>query len=264
MSIENNTNEDMNNYDKELELWKKFKETNDPEIRNQIIMKYSYLVKCIALQLRGVYKQFADVDDIINEGIITLIDAVNKYDLNKSTKFGTYATIRIRGSIIDYVRKQDWVPRRVKKLAKEIDEIESKLRLDLNRDPTPLEISNKLNISVDEYNKRLSETHSVNVLSYEQVLTDKLTDGIEIKNSDVPNEVSPEKYMDNIELKQVLAQSIDNLTERERIIISLYYYEELKLKEISKILEVSESRVCQIHSNAVKKLRNQLSKYMKS
>lgn len=246
----------------EFELWKKFKETNDPKIRNELIIKYSYLVKCIALQLRGVYKQFAEVDDIVNEGIITLIDAINKYDLDKSTRFGTYATIRIRGSIIDYVRKQDWVPRRIKKLAKEIDEAETNLRVKLGREPSVLEMSESLNISVKEYNKRLSETSSLNVLSFEQILNDKLTDGIEIKNSDMPKEDSPENNVDSIELREVLAQSIDGLTEREKMIISLYYYEELKLKDISKILKVSESRVCQIHSNAVKKLRDQLSRYI--
>lgn len=259
MSMEVATNQDT-----ELELWKKYKETNDPELRNQLILKYSYLVKCIALQLRGIYKQFADVDDIINEGIITLIDAINKYDLNKSTKFATYVTIRIRGSIIDYVRKQDWVPRRIKKLAKQIDEAETELRNTLERDPNVSEIAAKLNITVDEYNKKLSETYSVNVLSYEQILTDKLSDGIEIKHNDATNEDMPEIRVDQLELKRVLAEHIDNLTEREKIIVSLYYYEELKLKDISKVLEVSESRVCQIHSNAVKKLRNQMIKYIET
>lgn len=267
MSIKN---KEINYKDKNLQedveteeyLWKTYKETNDPAIRNKIILKYTYLVKCISLQLRGIYKQFADVDDIINEGVITLIDAINKYDLDKSTKFSTYATIRIRGSIIDYVRKQDWVPRRVKKFSKDIDQVETRLRLDLNRDPTTKEIATDLNLTEKEYTKKLSETNSVNILSFEQILTDKLSDGIEIKSNIAQSDDMPEARMDDQELRNILAESIDKLTERERIIVSLYYYEELKLKEISKVLEVSESRICQIHANIVKKLRKSLTNYV--
>ena len=216
----------QNNTEQNNEIWEKYKETHDINIRNDLIIKYSYIVKCIASQMRGMYKTFADMDDVVNHGIITLIEAIEKFDIDRGIKFETYASIRVKGAIIDFIRKQDWVPRRVRKTAKDIEDTISLLWTELGRKPTEEEIAEKLGISVDELHKNFSETYGFNMLSYEELVYEKLQD-IE-RNSINTGESSsdlPGHDLQKRELKTVIAKSIDGLSEKERIVVSLYYYE---------------------------------------
>lgn len=249
-----------NDYDVEIdeaELWQQYYATRDIHVRNQIIEKYSYLVKIIALKLRGVYQQYGDVDDIVNEGIIALMDVVEKYDITKNTKFETYASIRIKGSIIDYVRKQDWIPRKVKSDYKNIKEAEDKLTNSLGRQPKDEEIAKYLKMDMKEYNQIVNNAFGTSILSFEELLggsnlvETELNIGYDL----------PEEEIETKELYKVLVDSVHKLGEKEKLVISLYYKEDLKLKEIADILNISNSRVSQIHTSALQKLEKSIRDY---
>lgn len=238
-------------------LWEKYFKSKDISVRNEIIDKYSYIVKIIAMRIRGVYQQYADVDDIVNEGIIALIDAISRFDLSKDIKFETYATIRIKGAIIDYVRKQAWTPRRVNKNRKLIENAEKELSIKLGRSPSELEISNYLKIDISEYNKIILETSNSSLLSFEDLITE-----LSYNNLKQSSDLSPEDNFAKEELEKTLADAIEQLNEKEKLIISLYYKEELKLKDIANIMQISNSRASQIHSQALSKLNDSIKKYI--
>lgn len=239
-------------------LWEQYNETKDIHIRNQIIEKYSFLVKIIALKLRGIYQQYGDVEDIVNEGIIALIDVVDKFDVSKNIKFETYATIRIRGSIIDYVRKQDWIPRKVKSDFKIVKDAQDKLIFKLGREPKDQEIAEYLDIDIGEYNNIIRNAHGRSMLSFEELLSEA-----NLREIETSNEFElPEHELESKELKSVLIESINELNEKEKLVVSLYYKEELKLKDVAKILNISSSRVSQIHTSALQKLEGKIKKYL--
>ncbi|QSX07340.1 FliA/WhiG family RNA polymerase sigma factor [Sedimentibacter sp. zth1] len=238
-------------------LWKKYSITKDIATRNEIIEKYSYIVKIIAIRIRGMYQQYGDMDDVINEGILALIDAINKFDLSKNTKFETYASIRVKGAIIDYCRRQAWTPRRVNRNKKLIESAEKELSNKLGRNPTEKEIASYLDIDVISYNKIIAETYNVNLLSFEDMINQLST----LKTSGV-NDSSPEDNFIKKELQSVLANAIDKLNEKEKLLISLYYKEEIKLKDIANLLNISNSRASQIHSRALQKLNIYIKKYL--
>ncbi len=241
----------------EVELWQQYYATRDIHVRNQIIEKYSYLVKIIALKLRGIYQHYGDVDDIVNEGIIALMDVVEKYDITKNTKFETYASIRIKGSIIDYVRKQDWIPRKVKSDYKNIKDAEDKLTNSLGRTPKDDEIAQYLKMDMKDYNQIVNNAFGTSILSFEELLGEanlietELNIGYEL----------PEEEVELKELYKVLVDSVNKLGEKEKLVISLYYKEDLKLKEIADILNISNSRVSQIHTSALQKLEKNIGNY---
>lgn len=231
-------------------LWQKYLINKDIEVRNELINRYSYIVKIIAIRIRGIYQQYGDMDDIINEGIIALIDAINRFDIHKNIKFETYATIRIKGAIIDYCRKQAWTPRRVNKNKKMIENAQQELSNKLGRSPTDIEIANFLEIKLCEYNKIITETYNVNLLSFEDMISQLSSDSM---HGDV--ELSPEDNYEAKELQSILSSAIMKLNDKEKILISLYYKEGIKLKDIAKILEISNSRASQIHSQALNRLK---------
>lgn len=242
----------------ENELWEQYYITKDVQIRNQIIEKYSYLVKIIALKLRSIYQQYGDVDDIVNEGIIALMDVIEKYDISKNTKFETYASIRIRGSIIDYVRKQDWIPRKVKSDFKIVKDAEEILSNKLGREPKDIEIADYLKLDINEYNNIINNAHGTSLLSFEELLGEA-----NISDNVISNGYNlPEQEMESKELYKVLADSINKLNEKEKLVISLYYNEEIKLKEIADIMNISNSRVSQIHTVALQKLGKSVENYL--
>lgn len=242
------------------DLWLEYEQEKDTNVRNQIVVQYSYMVKCIALKTVGRYQYFNYMDDIVNEGLIALLDAVEKFNPDKKVKFETFASIKIRGAMIDYIRKQDCFPRRLKRMAKNMNEAENTLSHQLGRNPNDSEMAEYLGVSNDELAKMQAETCSLNMLSFEELIYDKGVENIEFNMSSDPI-LGPEQVVAEKELQDILAQYIDELNEKEQLVISLYYKEQLKIKEISSVMGISDSRVSQIHSNALRKLKKHLSEY---
>lgn len=234
-------------------LWEAYHKSHDTSLREKIIIEYSPLVKLVAGRL-SVYLGYAvEYDDLVGYGIFGLIDAIDKFDYCKGIKFETYASLRIRGSILDQIRKMDWIPRSVRQKQKKLDQAITKLESQLNRQATDEEIAAELEITVDELISWQGLTQLSNISSL-----DEFADlGSEVKVSDYSKAKTeePEKAFEDKELKETLIKSLDSLTEKEKKVILLYYYEELTLKEISMILEVSESRVSQLHTKALQKMK---------
>ncbi len=242
------------------DLWLEYQQFRDTDIRNMLVVQYSYIVKCIALKTIGRYQHFNYMDDIVNEGLIALLDAVEKFDPNKKVKFETYASIKIRGAMIDYIRKQDCFPRRLKRIAKNMNEAENTLSHQLGRNPTDKELADFLDVSLADYDKMQAETCALNMLSFEEIIYEKGVESVELTLTGDPIH-GPEQVVAEKELQDVLTENIELLNEKEKIVISLYYKEQLKIKEISSVMGISDSRVSQIHSNALRKLKKQLVDY---
>ncbi|MBN7773725.1 sigma-70 family RNA polymerase sigma factor [Clostridium aminobutyricum] len=244
------------------ELFEQYKTTHDIAVKQEIVLHYSGIVKTIAIQLRGVYISFAEMDDIINEGIITLMQVIDKFDPGKNAKFETYASLRIRGAIIDLARKQDWIPRNVRKLGKSIDQTFSDLYFALGRYPTETEMAEQLGISLSKYHKALSETNLFNILSL-----DALVDGLQEEGQnekflkDQSLDSAPTYTLERKELAQMIKNAIHELKENEQLVVSLYYNKELSMKEIAGVMGISEPRVSQLHASALRKLRLSLGNY---
>lgn len=242
----------------EYDLWEQYYATRDIHVRNQIIERYSYIVKIIAYKLRGVYQHYGDVEDIVNEGIIALMEVIEKYDISKNVKFETYASIRVKGAIIDYVRKQDWIPRKVKSDYKNVKEAEDKLTDTLGRAPSEYEVAEHLKIDIKEYNTIVNNAYGASILSFEELLGEaNLRETEALAGYELP-----ENEIETKELYRVLIDSMDKLNEKEKMVVSLYYKEELKLKEIAGILNISNSRVSQIHSSALQKMGKCVKNYL--
>lgn len=242
-------------------LWERYSDTRDSAVRNEIVLGYSGLVKAIAVRMRGVYKNYAQLDDVVNQGIIALIDAVEKYDPVRGIKFETFASIKVKGAIIDYIRGQDWIPRRLRKLSGELEQTHAKLCSELGRQPTHAELAKTMGITTERLDRVMEQTYNFNMLSYEEVVWQRLSSvGGDIADDSI--EESPEGRLLENELSEQLAGALEQLNERERTVISLYYHERLKLKDIAGVLGVSESRVCQIHSAAILKMKGELRQYI--
>jgi len=241
------------------ELLAEFLETRSLPVKQELVLRYSYIVKTIAMQMRGVYISFAEMDDIVNEGLIALMGALEKFDPTKNVKFVSYASLRVRGAIVDFARKQDWAPRSVRKMAKEIDSASGELHIELGRSPTEHEVAAKMGIDIEKYRKALGDTSLYNLLSLDALL-DESQGGGDIADDSYVDE--PAQRLQNIELYSALKEAIQELKPKEQLVISLYYRKELNMKEIAKVLEVSEPRVSQIQANAIRHLRKALEKYM--
>ncbi len=242
-------------------LWTRYGEARDQNTRNDIVMHYSGLVKFIAQRMRGTYKNYAQVDDVINQGIISLIDAVEKFEPAKGFKFETFASIKVKGAIIDYIRSQDWVPRRLRKMSADLDDAYNRLYSELGRQPTNAELAKSMNITTEQLDRVMESTYNFTLLSYEEVVWQKMSAMGEEPSTDSVEE-SPERKLMEKELREQLGMAVDSLNDRERTVVSLYYYENLKLKEIADVLGVSESRVCQIHSSSILKMKKILKEYI--
>ena len=244
------------------ELLALYKQTGDEELKWPLVLRYEGLIKSAALQIRGVYSSFAQIDDIINEGILTLLWAIDKYDPDKGVKFETYVSKRIRGMVIDLARKQDWIPRNVRKRAKEIDLATAELSSTLGRMPTDGEIAGHLGISQERYQKDAANIALSNVLSLDVLMDTRETAGypMEVPSSDARSQ--PELVLQEREMQRALAQGIASLRENEQIVLSLYYERNLHLKEIAQVMELSEPRISQIHTRAIQKLRHFMEAYL--
>ena len=237
-------------------LWDEYKKNKSPDIREKLILEYANLVNLVAGRM-GMYLGYTvEYDDLVGYGIFGLIDAIDKFDLTKNVKFETYASLRIRGSILDQIRKMDWVPRTLRQRQKQIDTATAKIEADAGRPATDAEIAKELNITEEEYTGWKSEIQLSNMLSLDDYLEQSGDSQIEPGGSQRFEQ--PEKAVEKEELKQMLVEAMKTLTEKECSVITLYYYEDLTLKEISRILEVSESRVSQLHSKALQKMKNKL------
>lgn len=248
--------------EEEIKMWKKFKRTNSPHLREEIVKKYLYLVKYVAGRVAISLPPNVEFNDLVSYGILGLFDAIGKYDVSQGNKFETYAVSRIRGSIMDELRKLDWAPRLLRKKAREVEKMCKELEEKFGRLATDHELATALNISTDELNSIYSDLNSTAFLSLDEVWQND--DGNKpisrlqtIEDSLITNQFN---YVNQSEVKEILAIVIDELPEKEKLVIVLYYYENLTLREIGEILDVSESRVCQIHTKVVTRLRSHLMK----
>jgi len=238
------------------ELWKNYKETYDNEFRNELVLKYSWLVKSIVRRISPISGSYTEAEDLNSYGIIGLIKAIEKFDLEKGVTFETFATYRIRGEMIDFMRRNDWVPRSVRKRILEVEDASSALINELGRQPTQTELGIKLGFEAGELTQTLSDRERFSLVSFEELIYDSVQVDSELVSD------TPEGHLQEFELLEVLTKSLNELPERDRLIVTLYYFEELNLKEISGILGVSESRVSQIHSKAIEKMKKNLKAYI--
>ena len=237
-----------------------YKRTGCEELKWPLVLRYVGLVRSIALQVRGVYSSFAQVDDIINEGLLALVGAVDKFDPEKGVKFETYVSKRIRGAVIDLARRQDWVPRSVRRKAREIDQASVELFAELGRYPTDEEIAGRLGVTQDQYQEDLANSSLCNILSLDSLFEDREKNSADVADSDSFSR--PEESLMRQELLETLTEGISSLRENEQLVVSLYYQKNLSMKEIAQVLEVSEPRISQIHSRAIQKLRTYMKQYM--
>ena len=243
------------------ELWQSFKQTGRREHRDRLILHYSPLVKYVAGRVGVGLPPNIEQSDLVSYGIFGLIDAIEKFDVDRSIKFETYAISRIRGAIIDELRAIDWIPRSVRSKAREVEKAYSALEAKLRRTPTEAEVAAELGISLDDLHTVFSQVSFVNVVALDELLNlggekgDRLTlvDTLEDTKADDPVAV-----FESEETKRLLARAINTLPEREKIVVTLYYYEGLTLAEIGQVLGVTESRICQMHTKAVLQLRGKL------
>lgn len=242
-----------------LELYKR---TGDESLKWPLVLRYEGLIKSAALQIRGVYSSFAQVGDIVNEGILTLLSCLDKFDPDKGIRFETYVSKRIRGMVIDLARKQDWLPRNVRQRAKEIDQTVSELSNELGRFPTDGEVARRLGVSVEKYQKDAARVALDNTLSLDALMDSRDPEGYRFEVASEDARSQPESALQDQELQQTLAAAIRTLQKNEQIVLSLYYEKNLHMKEIAQVMEVSEPRISQIHARAIQKLRDYMTSYM--
>lgn len=234
-----------------------YQQNRDIALRNEIVLQNMGLVRTVALSMRNMYVKFGDVEDVVNEGVIALMDAIESYSPDRGAKFETYASIKIRGSIIDFLRKQDWIPRNVRKFAKALDKANSMLYNLNGRAPTNSELAEKMGMDEEKMLKMMAECSCTITLSFEELLYEDNIDEPSIKDSGLDRELL------HSEMRKVVADAVNELSEKERQVITLYYYKNLKYSDIAKALGVSEGRVCQIHSKATLALKAKLGGYVK-
>lgn len=242
------------------ELLIEYGKTRELSVKQELVMRYVYIVKSIAIQMRDIYVSFAQIEDIINEGVLVIMNALDKFDADKNVKFETYISKRIKGMVIDMARKQDWIPRSVRKNARDIDEVTTKLYNELGRYPTPEEVAKSLNISVEKYQDIQGKATLYNVLSLDAVLDEGSENKKTVYLPSRDEDEQPELQCLKKESSEIIVEGIKSLKENEQLVISMYYVEELNMKQIAEVLQVSEPRVSQIHANAVKKLKIYLQK----
>jgi RNA polymerase sigma factor for flagellar operon FliA len=243
------------------ELWIRYKEEGSPEAREKLIVHYSPLVKYVASRVGTGLPANVEQADLVSYGIFGLIDALEKFDLSREIKFETYAIPRIRGAIIDELRSLDWVPRSVRSKARVVDKAQSELEARLKRPATEAEIAEHLGFSTAELHDILTQISFVTVTALEEVVSAGAERGESLSLLDTLADLAasdPSSGLEGNETRAILSAAINSLSEREKIVITLYYFEGMTLAEIGEVLHVTESRVCQIHTKAVGQLRNNL------
>ncbi len=242
-------------------LWQDYHRLKSPDLREKLIIEYAPLVKLVAGRLSMYLGYNVEYDDLVGYGVFGLIDAIDKFDMMKDVKFETYASLRIRGAILDQIRKMDWIPRTIRQRQKKIETVMKEIEATKGRAATDEEIASALGISDDEYTDWQSQMKITGVVSLNEYIEQGGPELAADKSRNAGFEM-PEEVVEQVELKEKLKESLEVLTEKERKVVVLYYYEDLTLKEISQVLEVSESRVSQLHTKALVKMRTKMGEYM--
>jgi len=245
---------------KEDELWVQYRKSRDPKIRENFIKQYAPLVKYVAGKVAVGMPHNVEFDDLVGFGVFGLLDAIDKFDPEKNVKFKTYAVTRIRGAIFDELRSIDWVPRSVRQKTREVEDAIGSLEARLGRTATDQEIARALGLSEEEYLKTLQKISGTSMLSINEVWysgdeNDKVSIGDSIES---PASLNPEVIAERDEIRRVIVEAINELPDKEKKILVLYYFEDLTLKEIGQVLDVTESRVSQLHTKAIMRLRFKL------
>jgi len=244
------------------ELWRTYRRTNDQALRDRLILNYAPIVKYVAGRLGSGLPAHVDEGDLVSYGLLGLISAIERFDPDRDIKFETYAIARIKGSILDELRALDWVPRSVRSRARQIERAMSELESKLRRAPTDEEIAAKVGISVEDLEDSLTDISRSSIAALDELWTISGSGGDQVALIDTIEDTEgpePQAALDETETREALAESIAALPEREKIVITLYYYEELTLREIGDVLGVTESRVSQLHTKAILRLRSRLS-----
>lgn len=243
-------------------LLEQYAKEKSPESREKLILEYAPLVKVVAGRLSMYLGYNVEYEDLVSYGIFGLIDAIDKFDYLKEVKFETYASLRIRGAILDQIRKMDWIPRTIRQKQKKIETVMREIETETGRAASDEEIAEKLGITEDEFLDWQSQMKVTGLVSLNEFME---------QGSEVPQDYNrhltsrfdaPEEKIEKEELTKVLGEALEILTDKEKKVITLYYYEELTLKEISNVLEVSESRVSQLHTRALQKMKAKMGNYM--
>jgi len=240
--------------------WAQFRQDNDPQERQRLLEQYLPLVKNVAGRMAMGFPKSVEVCDLINTGVIGLIEAMSKFDPARGVKFETYAVPRIRGAILDELRSLDWVPRSTRAKSREIDKATARLENQLGRRPSQRELAKTLKVSTGELFSAVDDISSATMLSLDEMIY-KEEDNRQVPRVETLPDLTSESVLGELEkqeLKAYLVQAISHLTEQERLVVALYYYEELTLKEIGEVMQISESRVSQIHTKSVLKLRGMI------
>jgi len=249
----------------EEELWIIYKSSRDPAVRDMFVKQYAPLVKYVAGKVAVGMPHNIEFDDLVGYGVFGLFDAIEKFDPDKHVKFKTYAVTRIRGAIFDELRSIDWVPRSVRQKSREVEDAVHRLEASLGRAVTDNEIANEMGMNMQDYQKTILKISGTSIMSLNDVwYTGEDNDKVSIVDSiESPSGLNPDIIVEKDEIKRVIIEAINELPEKEKKVLVLYYYEDLTLKEIGKVLEVTESRVSQLHTKAIMRLRAKLTNLKK-
>jgi RNA polymerase sigma factor for flagellar operon FliA len=243
------------------DVWSRYKRSGDEKAREQLVLAYSPLVKFVAGRMSSGLPAHIEESDLISYGLLGLIGAIERFDPQREIKFETFAVSRIKGSIIDELRSLDWVPRSVRAKAREIESAQTKLEHEFGRVPSDKEVADKLEMTLEDFQESLLQISNSTVVALDELWTVSDSSGDQVSLLDTmkdPNAVDPARELGVSELKDRLANAISRLPEREKLVIALYYYENLTLREIGEVLGVTESRVSQLHTKAVLRLKSRL------
>lgn len=235
-------------------LWEKYRQARSVENRNELLVHYAYLVKIIVNRLVPTHGRHTEYEDLINNGVLGLMDAIEKFDPARQVKFETYASLRIRGEIIDHMRRQDWAPVSLRKKIKAVAQAMAALEEELGREPSETELAARLDMTEQDLLKTLEASQTLNILYIEELTANP--DAGRTLAADDGDVVG--RHYEQEELRQEISRLIESLGENERLVVTLYYFEELTMKEIAQVLGVSEPRVSQIHSKVLTRLRGRL------
>ena len=232
-------------------LWQQYKENKTIEVRNKLAEHYLPLVRIVGGRLAISLPPHLDRDDLLSSGFFGLLDAIDRFDISRNIKFETYAGVRIRGAMIDYLRSKDWIPVSMRQKIRKYEKTVCRLENELGRAATDKELAEALEISVEELQTLINQCNSATVIPLEEYLKTDVSEAID---------TNPANSTEFFELKETLAKAIERLPQKERTVVSLYYYEELTLKEISLILKLSEARISQLHTKAIFRMRGYLAR----